>query len=52
MFIEVKDRDMIAHYQFMDLVSKIKLTPKAPKDFLSSLAKYQDLAAVVEQVKK
>lgn len=52
MFIEVKDRDMIPHYQFMDLVSVIKLTPTAPKDFLSSLTKYRDLAPVVKFVKK
>ena len=52
MFITTRDKDLIPHYQFMDLISKIKLTPEAPKNFLSSLLKYPDVGAEVIQVLK
>jgi len=52
MFITVQNKSSYAHYQFMDLISKIKLMPSAPSDFLASLQKYPDLGAEVIQVKK
>ena len=52
MFITTRDKDLIPHYQFMDLISKIKLMPSAPSDFLASLQKYPDLGAEIIQIKK